>query len=107
ERRHPQRVNRHRGIEPDPPHVYKKEGLNGAACQRPQLESVPPLAASRFLRTKQSKLTGIASDDAQPFLQSLHRFRVQRRPPFLPAFSPDLQNLVSARLLVIHHAKPC
>src|SRR5438132_14097179 len=76
---HAERVNRHGGIEPDPPHIYIKEGLDGAAGQRPQLESVPPLTASRFLRAKQRKFALVAADDGKPLLQPLDRFRVERR----------------------------
>src|SRR5207248_2847310 len=76
QRRHAKRVHGHGGIEPDPPHIDIKEGLDGAASERPWLESVPPFAASGFLRTKQREFTGLAADDSKPLLQSLNRFRV-------------------------------
>src|SRR5438046_2063174 len=91
----------------EPPHKYIKEGLDGAPRHGPRLEPVPPTAASGFLRTEQGKFAAVAvAGDGKPFLQPLHGLWVQWRAPLLPAFSPDLQNLVPAGLLVIHHAQP-
>ncbi len=42
----------------------------------------------------------------QPDFQSLESLGVKRHSPLFPAFPPDFQNLVPARFLVIHDAKP-
>ncbi len=76
ERRHAKRVHRHRRIEPDPPHIYIKEGLDGATRQRPRLESVPPFSPSGHLRTEQGEFFGVAANDSKPLFQSLYRFRM-------------------------------
>src|SRR5206468_2944202 len=95
ERGHSKRVDSHRRIEPELPHIKIKEGLHGAPRQRPRPESVSSLAASGILGREQCKATIVtAAHDIKPFLQSFNCLRVQRHPPFLPALAADFQNLV-------------